>query len=127
VILLDGNGTELLLLPAAPFTTIAVEVDGEAVTDYTASTRAGVLRRSALWPDGLENIQVTYTHGYATIPGAIQDAVLEQAAIQARVPAGVQQETAGTQSITWGLAATTGVTQKWADAVNLYRLGGERT
>lgn len=128
VVELDGDGTDTLHLPAAPFTSISVKVDGAAVTDFTASRRSGVLRRACRWPDGLGNIQVTYTHGYAVIPGAIQDAVLEQAAVQAVVLPGVQQETAGSQSITWGVSATTGATQKWTDAVNTYSLGrGDRS
>jgi hypothetical protein len=128
VIRLDGDGGDTLFLPAAPFTTIAVKVDGTAVTDFVASRRSGYLRRVERWPDGLENIEITYTHGYAVIPGAIRDAVLEQAAVQALVRAGVQQETAGPQSVTWGTQATTGVTRKWADAVQNYSLGrGDRS
>jgi hypothetical protein len=126
--MLDGDGSPLLLLPAAPFTTIIVEVDGVAVTDFLTSRRAGILRRvGGYWPDGLENIEVKYTHGYATVPGAIQDAVLEMAMIQLTAPVGVQQESAGGQSVTWGLQATTGVTQRWTDAVEAYRLRGGRS
>lgn len=128
VIRLDGDGGDTLFLPAAPFTAIAVKIDGTAVADFTASRRYGMLRRTAGWPDGLENIEVTYTHGYAVIPGAIRDAVLEQASVQALVLAGVQQETALSQSITWGTTATTGVTRKWSDAVQNYSLGrGDRS
>jgi hypothetical protein len=126
-IVLDGDGTETLLLPAAPFTDITILVGGAAVTDFEANRRGGVLRRKARWPDGLGNIEITYTHGYAVIPGGIRDAVLEQAVIQLKVPAGVQSESAGGQSITWGVTAATGVTQKWAEAVEVYRLGrGDR-
>lgn len=128
VVLLDGDGSNLLLLPAAPATQIRVKVDGAAVTDFVANQRAGILRRAARWPDGLGNIEVTYTHGYAVIPGGIQDAVLEQAAVQATVPAGVQSESSsGGMSITWGLHATAGVTQRWSDAVEAYRLRGDRS
>lgn len=127
VILVDGNGSDTLVLPAAPATEISVKVDGTAVTDYSASLRAGILRRAARWPDGLGNIEVTYTHGYADIPGGIRDAVLEQAALSATVPAGIQSEAAGGMSVTWGQTATTGVTQKWSDAVAAYRLQGDRS
>jgi hypothetical protein len=124
VVLLSGDGSTLLLLPAAPVSDVSVKVDGAEVTDFSVSAKAGVLRRGAGWPDGLDNIEVTYSHGHSTIPGGIQDAVLEQAAILAKVPAGVQSESAGGQSVTWGLQATTGVTQKWSEAVAAYRLGG---
>jgi hypothetical protein len=136
-IILDGVGGELLLLPAAPVTELtSVKVRGTVVTDYEASLRAGTLRRTpttgggmaAEWPDGLGNIEVTYSHGNAVVPGGIQDAVLEHAATLLLAPIGVQQETAGSQSITWGLQATTGVTQKWEEAVARYRLsGGDRS
>jgi hypothetical protein len=123
---LDGDGSETLLLPAAPATDITVLVDGAAVTDFQVNARAGILRRASRWPAGLGNIEVTYSHGFAEIPGGIQDAVLEMAAISARVPAGVQSETAGGQSITWGAQAASGVSQRWTDAVLAYLLGGER-
>jgi hypothetical protein len=126
-IVLDGDGSNLLLLPAAPFTDIEVSVDGVVVEDYVANRRGGILRRLGRWPDGLGNISVVYTHGYTIIPGGIRDAVLEQAELTL-IKAGVQQESAGGQSITWGLQATTGVTQKWTQAVETYRLGrGDRS
>jgi hypothetical protein len=123
-VLLDGDGGITLLLPGTPCTDISVKVDGVTVTDYSISAAAGVLRRTTgAWPDGLGNIEVTFTHGWADIPGAIQDAVLEQAAVQALVPIGVQSESAIGQSVTYGLQSTIGVTQKWTDAVDRYRLG----
>lgn len=124
VIWLDGDGTDTLLLPAAPFTTITVKVDGAAVTDFTPQRRSGILRRSGHWPDGLENIEVTYTHGYAEIPGGVVDAVLEQAEMQAMVPGYVESEAALNQSVKY----TVGVTQRWTDAVEKYSLGrGDRS
>jgi hypothetical protein len=124
VVLLDGDGGLTLLLPGIPCTDISVKIDGVTVTDWTVAALLGVLRRTnSFWPDGLGNIEVTFTHGWDPIPGAIQDAVLEQAAVQALVPVGVQSESAIGQSVTYGLASTIGVTQKWVDAVNRYRLG----
>jgi hypothetical protein len=126
-VLLDGDGSDFLFLPAAPFTDIEVEVDGVAVTDYEANRRTGVLRRRSRWPEGTGNISVVYSHGYDPIPGGIQDAVLEQASVLATIAAGVQSETAGPQQVTYGLQATVGTTQRWADAVAAYRLGrGDR-
>lgn len=128
LVLLDGDGTDFLFLPAAPFTDITVLVNGVAVTDFVANRRTGVLRRRNRWPDGMGNISVVYSHGYDPIPGGIQDAVLEQAAVLALVQAGVQSESAGPQSITYGQQATSGVTQRWSDAVAAYRLGrGDRS
>jgi hypothetical protein len=128
LVLLDGDGTDFLFLPAAPFTDITVLVDGAAVTDFVANRRTGVLRRKSLWPEGMGNVSVVYSHGYDPIPGGIQDAVLEQASVLALVQAGVQSETAGPQQVTYGQQATTGTTQRWAEAVAVYRLGrGDRS
>lgn len=125
-VVLNGDGSEILLLPAAPFTDITVLVDGTEVTDYTADRRGGYLRRTGRWPYGLGNIEVTYSHGYSVIPGGIRDAVLEQAQLNL-IRAGVQAESAGTQSVTWGSQATTGVTARWSEAVAVYQLGrGDR-
>jgi hypothetical protein len=128
LVVLDGDGSDFLFLPAAPFTDIAVVVDGVAVSDYEANLRTGVLRRRTRWPAGWGNISVVYSHGYDPIPGGIQDAVLEQAAILATVQAGVASETAGPQQVSYGQQATVGITQRWADAVAAYRLGrGDRS
>lgn len=119
---LNGDGTDTLHLPAAPFTTITVKVDGVTVTDYQPARRSGLLRRAAGWPDGLENIEVTFTHGYTEIPGDIVDAVLEQAQTQALTIAAVQQQGMGPASVTYGKEATIGVTSKWSEAVEKYKL-----
>ncbi|NVM97824.1 mobile element protein [Arthrobacter sp. SDTb3-6] len=131
LIWLDGDGTTTLLLPAAPVQAFEVSVNGEVLPDsaYEISRRIGVVRKvGGIWPDGLGNIQVTYSHGWAQIPGGIQDAVLEQAQIQATILAGVQQQSAGPYGVTYGVQATVGVTQKWTDAVAKYSLGsGDRS
>ena len=128
-ITLNGNGTDTLLLPAAPVNgTPTVLVDGVPVADFTIDRNSGVLRRNGCWPDGLGNIRVTYNHGWATIPGDIEDAILEQAQIVATTLPHLQQESAGTNSVTYGAQATIGVTQKWTDAVEKYCLGeGDRS
>lgn len=132
VILLDGDGTTALHLPAAPVQTIAVSLDGVPLVErvgFQISRRNGVLRRiGGVWPDGLENIEITYSHGWATIPGGIMDAVLEQGQVQATILAGVQTQSAGPYGVTYGAQATVGVTQKWTDAVAKYSLGsGDRS
>ncbi len=73
-ILVDGTGTDALLLPQAPVTNIGqVQVAGEAVTDYVLRDD-GVLIRTldseeptvsvAKWPEGRQNVEVRYTAGY---------------------------------------------------------------
>lgn len=123
VVLLDGDGSQALILPAAPVIgTPTVKVADVLVTDFSVSSRHGVLRRKAGWSDDLGNIEVTYTHGYENIPGDIQDAVLEQAELQFQILAGVTQMSLGSQSVAFGTKATVGVTQRWSDAVETHRL-----
>ncbi|MGY4859511.1 hypothetical protein [Cryobacterium sp. AP23] len=128
VVLLDGDGSRALLLPAAPVIgTTAVEIDGVPITDYRTSAARGILRRPAGWPDDLGNVQVTYSHGYDQVPGDIEDAVLEQAELQYKVLAGVQQASLGAQSVTFGVQASVGVTQRWAECVARYQLKDGRS
>ncbi|MBO0596586.1 mobile element protein [Nesterenkonia sp. E16_7] len=121
---LDGNGRQVLHLPAAPIEgTPTVSIDGDTITDFQLSLRHGILRRrDGRWPSGLGNIEVTYTHGHRTIPGDIADAVLEHAATIATSLAHVQQESAGSNSVGFGTQAAVGVTQKWSDTVARHQL-----
>lgn len=121
---LDGNGMHILHLPAAPVKgRPTVVVDGEEIDDFQISRRHGILRRTrGRWPHGLGNVEVTYSHGYKDVPGDVSDAVLEHAATIATSLAHVQQESAGSNSVGFGTTAAVGVTQKWADAVERYRL-----
>lgn len=119
---LDGTGTRALFLPAAPVEAVTVSIDGHPVTDYQIRHRNGILRRNVPWPNGLENIEVTYSHGYRQIPADVQDAVLEHAVTLALVYSHIQQEGAGGTQTTYGAAATVGTTQKWVETVNAYRL-----
>lgn len=72
---LDGTGTDSLLLPQLPVNSAGtVSVDGTAVTDYTLNSN-GILFRGSVsaegaaytaskWPEGRQNIVVTYDYGY---------------------------------------------------------------
>jgi hypothetical protein len=139
-VLLNGTGTRTLLLPGAPVTTITavvvagatyaphVEGTAPAPETYQVDLGAGILRAgNGVWPEGLGNIAVTYTTGYAGIddvPGDIQDAVLEHAATIATVMAHLQQESGGSTSATYGQTALVGTTAKWVQAVEKYKLQG---
>ena len=134
---LNGSGTRTLLLPGAPvtaITTVAVagvtfaaysDAEPYARDTYQADLNAGILRASGIWPEGLGNITVNYTHGFGTIddvPGDIQDAVLEHAVTIAMVMAHLQQESGGSTSATYGQTALVGTTAKWVNTVEKYRL-----
>lgn len=131
-IILDGNGTESLLLPAAPVTAVSlVKLDGEelvAGTDYEWSAD-GYLRRldCQVWPARLRCIEVTYSHGYSVIPDDIAEVVIDQARSVYAILPGVQQKTVGAQSVTFGVQAAMGVTAQWTTVVERYQLNrGDR-
>lgn len=125
---LDGNGRTSLLLPAAPVTAVSeVLLDGEPLVegeDY-AWSGDGFLRRlgGCVWPDRLRCIQLTYDHGYATVPEDIAEVVIDQARAMFRVQPGVQSIQAGGESVTFGAQSAVGVTAQWSAVVDKYRLG----
>lgn len=128
VIYLSGDGSRTLLLPARPVQGLpTVEIDGTPITDFRVGRQAGILRRPQGWPDNLDNIEVTYTHGWPVIPGDIQDAVLEQAETQFHVVVAFQSRSSGTESVTFSALAAVGVTQRWTDVVNKYAIRGGQT
>lgn len=128
-LVLVGNGASKLLLPAINVTAItAVRVDGTALatTDYRLLRRTAVLVRSeyGVWTKDYE-VEVDCTYGFpaTAIPGDIKDAVLEHAATLALTLAHLQQESAGATAAGYNQNATTGVTQKWVEAVARYAVG----
>ncbi|MFJ3878064.1 mobile element protein [Streptomyces sp. NPDC090077] len=130
-VVLDGSGDLSLLLPAAPVTEVAsVAVDGQALTagtDYSWSADGYLHRMGCAWPSTLRSVTVVYSHGYAEVPGDIQEVVIDQARALYAVLPGVQQQTVGAQSVTFGVQAATGITAQWAAAVERYQLNrGER-
>ena len=73
----DGSGRRRLRLKGWPIISVtSVAVGGVALAegvDYEVLPGPGILERvdGAVWPPGRRNISVTYSHGYATSPGAI--------------------------------------------------------
>lgn len=99
VVRLDGTGGRRLLLPEIPVVSIAsVVVDGAALwadDDYYATFDSGILwrARGGAWlPLEPRVVEVTYTHGYAEIPQALKDVVLESAMRAMLNPRRVAQE-----------------------------------
>lgn len=70
VIVFDGPGTDVILLPEGPVeeVTSVQDPDSEELVedDDWVLTRIGTLIRvGGVWTKGRQNFQVTYTHGYA--------------------------------------------------------------
>lgn len=109
-VVLDGTGTNTLLLPAAPVNGIdSIEVNGEALesTDYKYSKKGWVRRVDGLkFPTTPGSIEVIYNHGYTTIPKDIVGVVLSFASRALDGSANVKQETIGSYSVTYGDTAS---------------------
>ncbi|MEV7867480.1 mobile element protein [Streptomyces sp. NPDC088124] len=128
-VVLDGTGSESLLLPVWPTTAVAsVRLDDVLLTEGTHYdwSEAGILRRlGCWWPDRLRCLAVVYSHGFAPmpdVPGDIQEVVLERAETGFTLLAGVQSKAVGGQSVTFGAQAATGATEAWTQAVNRYKI-----
>lgn len=126
-LILDPPVGETLLLPVFNPSWVRVEVDDVEDKSVEFSPRTGALRRRGGWGTRLGSIGVSVTHGFDDIPGDIQDAVAEQAAVTYAVAAapGVQQITQGSRSMSFSATSATGVTQKWSRTVEKYRLTGQ--
>lgn len=121
VVSINGSGTDVLLLPELPVTAVTTVVlaltDGSSAetlvagTDYKVSLPLGLLfHLTNVWTRGRENVEVTYTHGYATVPSDIRLVALHVAARIYDHP-GVVQESTGSYSATYeaaGLGLTAG-------------------
>lgn len=125
-LIVSGNGAGTLLLPAVNVSDItAVTVDGvaQAAGVYRLRRREGALVNvGGRWPRGSELV-ITCTHGYDPIPGDIADAVLEHAATIALALVHLQQESGGSSSASYNIAALSGTTQKWVDTVARHAVG----
>ena len=73
----DGSGRRRLRLKGWPIISVtSVAVGGTALTEgleYEAVPDPGILERidGLVWPAGLRNVSVVYSHGYVSPPGAI--------------------------------------------------------
>ncbi len=113
-ILMDGPGTDALLLPELPVISVSsVTSDGTAVTDYALKENGVLLRKvltaqtaTAVWPLGRQNVRVIYSHGYPD--GVPNDVKMVARAIASRlVIQGVAVfESLGQQSVRYGVNST---------------------
>jgi len=119
VVILNGTGTRVLLLPEAPVSDVGEVL--EAVGRTNALALGGPLTTSPSWEwddDGvIERIdggvftrrrrfyQVTYSHGFEVVPDEVKGIVLSLASRSLLNPEGVRQETLGRYSYTLAGAA----------------------
>lgn len=132
VILLRGDGSQELILPARPVISASVVIDEvtEVATDDPAGPlvldgRLGVLTRRAGWP-GL--VRLKWTYGYRDIPEGIVDVVLERAAHIAEDLGLYASISTGSLSETYAAGVTGGATERWVQTVARYQVGvGDRS
>lgn len=113
-VVLDGTGTDALILPERPVSAAGtVLVDGTAVTDYVLSANGMLFRGSAgcdprpTWPSGRQNVQVIYDYGYAAVD-LPRDVRMVALSIASRliVQGPASEETVGDVRIKYAAAST---------------------
>ena len=114
-VIVDGEGlVRKIFLPELPVTEVTVveEDDIELAdgTDYKLGQHGILHRVGRCWSLGIQNIAITYSHGYDPIPADIKDVCIRAAsrAYQAGVRSsgagavpGIQSETLGDHSVTF--------------------------
>lgn len=107
VVVLDGSGTRVLMLPETPVSDVSlIEIDGEELDadEYQWSADGYVRKLNGTWSTDLRSVEITYTHGYATIPPLIVSITAKLAGRMLDVPAAVRQETIGAYSVSYNPA-----------------------
>lgn len=97
---LSGNGTNILVIPTRyqpviDITAITYPLSGELEETSYLLQPGGILRLKGVdlevartrhdfprWPHGIGNVEVTLSHGYATVPAAVRGAAARLVAIE---------------------------------------------
>lgn len=125
-VFLTARRYDTLMLPVAPLNELLLFGDregNELEYAYYDKQSASIMRPHGVeWPSRWKAIHVVADVGYDSIPDDIQDAVLERAFTLYQNPdTSVTQLSQGSRSLSFGIRAMTGVTQRWSDAVQRYR------
>ena len=139
VVILDGKGATVLLLPELPVASVEeiIEAPGflmeRELAGPTASSPAfewnedGIVRRidGGVFDRRLRYYRVTYSHGWSTVPDEVMNVVLRVAARSYDNPQALRQETLGRYSYTIaGDQAGVGLFDADTRALADYRVGG---
>ena len=111
----DGTGTDTMMAEEWPVTAVtSVEVDGKSIPASTGPSVAGYafsstkfLLRGYTFTRGQLNVKLTYTAGYAAIPGEIEQSCLELCALRYR-----ERPSVSISSKTLGSGETVSYTQQ---------------
>lgn len=132
-VLVDGSGTDTILLPELPVVDVSevsyvsvvpdTLIELEAETDYLVDRRNGALvRRSSttFWSEGRGKYKVTYSHGFETIPADLRALALTVAA-RLYEQGVIKQETVGGYSATFAANDPVGLTRNELNLIAKYR------
>lgn len=101
---IDG-GERTVWLPSTNVTAVeSVLVCGEDVTDRCEWSRLGQLRLP-FSPDVLRAVVVRFTSGFASVPEDLEVLVVHRVIHDVALPFGIQQETAGSASVSYAQSA----------------------
>jgi hypothetical protein len=108
---LDGNGGDALVLAHFPVISAGtVTVNGEAEDEFMLTDNGLLLRGTAggtprpTWPQGRQNVTVTYEHGYTEVPRDVRMVALSVAS-RYIVQGPAKKETLGDVSVEYGTVA----------------------
>ena len=104
---LNGRGGRVLLVPSLRIVRVIAVRDvtdpaaPRTLDDWRADIDAGMLHRSAGWPEGVASVEVELEHGFATCPPALH-AVLRERCQLAAINAGIRSESLASRSVQFG-------------------------
>jgi hypothetical protein len=123
-VLIDGSGTDTILLPELPVSDVTevYDADDELLDpdeDYLVDKKRGALvrrSRTGVWTEGRGNYVVTYSHGYSAVPEDLR--VLAMTVAARLYDQGLaKQESTGGHSITFASDDPVGLTRREKESV----------
>jgi hypothetical protein len=93
-VLMGGTGGLAQLVPELPIVAIeTIYIDDVEETDYVFVKKAGLIykRDETVWPRGVDNISVTYSHGYAYLETDVEDDPDDTTPKPDRMPADIRR------------------------------------
>jgi hypothetical protein len=125
---LDCDGGTLLVLPVREVTEVTEvrdvrDPDNPVVLTGWRKTRAGMVYRGAGWPEGFETVEVDVTCGLDDCPAELLPVIVEHCQLS-MTSTGVQQESSGSESVTYrGAGGSGSVVMRDDPRVARYALG----
>lgn len=109
-ITLDGQGTDILILPEWPVVDVSLVIEDDVVITDFSQHDDGTLIRVWPWRVGRNNIEVTYSHGWQEVPSQVRIVALNlaQRLFEFGGGGGIASETIGSYSVSYQATGTLG-------------------